>query len=98
MNLHKSDYAVLRAIAVAGSCTRRSVGASKAAVNRLRSAGLIEVHIEATHGDFEGEGDARRAVNPRKGQLIAHRWRVTEDGKLLSGTMGWSLPHEEVDA
>ena len=85
MKLHESDYRVLRTIAYAGNCTRRRARASKAAVNRLRKAGLIEVHIAATHRDFEGEGETRRAVNPRKRQMVAHRWSVTDDGRLLSG-------------
>ena len=94
MNLHPQDYALLEAIALSGGCTRAEIQSSlkmnnaKSGFDRLRKAGLIEVVIEATHKNFEGEGSKRRAVMMRRGQAIAHRWAVTEIGRLLSGTLG----------
>ena len=90
MNLQSKDYVVLRKVVLRGICTRRQAGGTRTIMDRLRKAGLIEVHLPATHNEYAGEGYARRMINRRTGQLGAHRWKATEEGILLSGTEGYA--------
>ena len=90
MNLQPKDYTVLRRIVLRGICTQRQAGGNRTIMNRLKKAGLIEIHLAATHKDYAGEGDARRMINSRTGKLGAHRWKATEEGILLSGTEGYA--------
>lgn len=85
MDLHPRDYTILRRIVLKGTCTRKQAGGTRTIMDRLREAGLIEVHLRATHKEYAGEGNNRRMINRRTGRLGAHRWIATEDGILLSG-------------
>ena len=74
MNLQARDYDLLAAISRSGGCTRKEVGADKIALDRLRNAGLIRVHIAAS------------PLRVQRGRAGAHRWVATDEGRLLSGT------------
>ena len=98
-SLKPHDYDVLRALAEAGlvraaqlhqhfapgkqNLRKLQPANLKRSLQRLEKAGLAKIVVKGS-GAFPANG---MQVNGRykKGQKLAHRWAVTEDGRLLSG-------------
>jgi len=97
--LRPHDYDVLRALAEAGMAraaelhkhfapgkhhlTKLQPASLKVSLNRLKEAGLVEIVIKGS-GRFP-KGGMQSYGYVKKGQKLAHRWTVTEEGRLLSG-------------